>query len=106
MDDTVSYRVWGHNSLGGSFQRDQVTRHLCDLTDTARRSFSVLKWDDWMVGESHVGTLVTVSGTADTRHYRGIHLIIVGFTSRGLINSVSVFFEDEAKANRFVEDFR
>ena len=106
MDDAVSYRVVGHNSLSGTFHGDQVTGHLCELTTTARRPFRILKWDDWMVGQSHVGAFVTIAATADTRHYRGMQLIVVGFASGGAINSVTVFFEDEAKANRFVDDFR
>ena len=58
LSDQVVYTVPGHMPISGTFRGpDQVKEHLNQLLAFSRSTFDVLKWVDWLVGETHVAVL-------------------------------------------------
>ena len=98
----VVYTVPGHHKLSGVFRGpDEVRRHIAALVDYSRGTFEVLKWMDWMVGESHIAALQYAQAQHEARIYRGHHLYLLESDSDDLVSDIKVFFEDQAAADRF-----
>ena len=99
----VVYSVPGHNRLSGVFHGpDEVRRHIVKLIDFSRGTFEVLKWMDWMIGESHITALQYAQAQTHGRIYRGHHLYLLEFDPDDLLSVIKVFFEDQAAADRFL----
>ena len=109
LDDTVPllspnvvYTVPGHHQLSGVFHGpDEVRRHMATLVDYSKGTFEVLKWLDWMVGETHMAALQYAQAQNTGRIYRGHHLYLLKSDSDDLLSDIRVFFEDQAAADRF-----
>ncbi len=102
LSPNVVYTVPGHHKLSGVFHGpDEVRRHVAALTDYSRGTFEVLKWMDWMVGETHITALQYAQAQNARRIYRGHHLYLLESDSDGLVSDIKVFFEDQAAADRF-----
>ena len=98
----VVYSVPGHNRISGVFHGpEEVRQHIVKLIDFSRGTFEVLKWLDWMVGESHITTLQFAQAQSDGRIYRGHHIYLLEFDPDDLLSVINVFFEDQAAADRF-----
>lgn len=109
LDDTapllspnVVYTVPGHHKLSGVFQgRDEVRRHIAKLVDYSNGTFEVLKWMDWMLGESHITALQYAQAQNAGSIYRGHHLYLLESDSDDRLSDIKVFFEDQPAADRF-----
>ncbi len=98
----VVYSVSGHSRLSGVFHGpDEVRQHIVNLIDFSRGTFEVLKWMDWMVGETHITVLQYAQAQTDGRIYRGHHMYLLEFDPDDLLTAITVFFEDQAAADRF-----
>ncbi len=98
----IVYSVSGHSRLSGVFRgRDEVRQHIVNLIDFSRGTFEVLKWMDWMIGETHITVLQYAQAQTDGRIYRGHHMYLVEFDPDDLLSAITVFFEDQAAADRF-----
>ncbi len=98
----VVYSVSGHSQLSGVFHGpDEVRRHIVKLIDFSRGTFEVLKWIDWMIGETHITVLQYAQAQTDGRIYRGRHMYLLEFDPDDLLSGITVFFEDQAAADRF-----
>ena len=54
----VVYSVPGHSGLTSMSTRpDEVRRHIVKLIDFSQGTFEILKWTDWMIGETHIAAL-------------------------------------------------
>jgi ketosteroid isomerase-like protein len=102
LSPNVVYTVPGHHKLSGVFHGpDEVIRHIAALVDYSKRTFEVLKWMDWMVGETHMTALQYAQVQNDARIYRGHHLYLLESDADDRLSDIKVFFEDQAAADRF-----
>jgi len=98
----IVYSVPGRSRLSGVFHGpDEVRRHIVKLIDFSRGTFEVLKWMDWMIGETHITVLQHAQAQTDGRIYRGHHMYLLEFDPDDLLSTITVFFEDQAAADRF-----
>jgi ketosteroid isomerase-like protein len=98
----VVYTVPGRNRLAGTFHGpDEVRQHIVELIDFSHGTFEVLKWVDWMIGETHVTALQYAQAQTQGVIYRGHHIYLLGFDQDDLLTAINVFFEDQAAADRF-----
>jgi ketosteroid isomerase-like protein len=101
----VVYSVPGHSRLSGEFHGpDEVRRHIVELIDFSRGTFEVLKWMDWMIGETHIAALQYAQAQTPGRVYRGHHIYLLEFDPDDLLSTISVFFQDQTAADRFFAD--
>jgi ketosteroid isomerase-like protein len=99
----ATYRVPGTHALAGTFSgRDEIMRHLITLFERTGGTLDVFKWEDWMVGESHVAALAKVHINTKGQMYSARHLFLVRFDIHDKIEEVTVFFEDQRAAERFI----
>jgi ketosteroid isomerase-like protein len=104
LSPDVVYSVPGRSKLSGVFRgRDEVRRHIVKLLDFTRGTFEVLKWMEWMVGESHITVLQYAQAQAHGDIYRGHHLYLLESDAEDRLSSIKVFFEDQAAAERFFD---
>lgn len=102
LSPDVVYTVPGDNKLSGVFQgRDEVRRHIAALIDYSQGTFEVLKWLDWMVGETHITALQYAQAQNAHRIYRGHHLYLLETDSDDLVSDIKIFFENQASADQF-----
>ncbi len=98
----VVYSIPGRSRLSGVFHGpDEVRQHIAKLIDFSRGTFEVLKWVDWMVGESHITALQYAQAQAHGSVYRGHHIYLLEFDPDDLLSVITVFFGDQAAADRF-----
>ena len=75
---------------------------MATVLEFSKGTYDVLKWADWLVGESHIITLLYVQLQNKKTQYRG-HLVYFVETDRNdLLSDIKVFFEDEEKTYRFL----
>ncbi|MGH9096178.1 MAG: nuclear transport factor 2 family protein [Acidimicrobiales bacterium] len=104
LSPNVVFTVPGHHKLAGVFHGpDEVRRHLSALVDHSKGSFEVLKWIDWMVGETHITALQYAQAQNAGAIYRGHHLYLLESDSDDRLSDIKIFFEDQAAADRFFE---
>ncbi|MGA8295881.1 MAG: hypothetical protein WB770_02440 [Acidimicrobiales bacterium] len=97
----VSFLVLGHHSLSGTFSgRDEAAKHLKAIITQTDGRFDLVKFDDWMLGLSHVSVLVDIDAEVDGAAQRLRHLILMRFDVEDLIEEVTVFFSDPEVADR------
>jgi ketosteroid isomerase-like protein len=102
LAEDVTYTVPGNMAISGVFHGpDEVESHLHRLFDFSRCTFDVLKWVDWLVGETHVAAMQYSQIQANGSIYRGHQLFLVEVDSHDKLSDIKVFFEDEAAAARF-----
>jgi ketosteroid isomerase-like protein len=102
LSPNVVYTVPGQHKLSGVYHGpDEVKRHIAELIDYSKGTFEVLKWMDWMVGETHIAALQYAHAQNAHRIYRGHHLYLVESDSDDLVSDIKIFFEDQAAAERF-----
>jgi hypothetical protein len=80
-----------------------VQQHLLDLSD-ATSQYSASKWDDWLIGTHHIAARAEIHAAGSNRLFAGRQLFLLQFDIDDKINEFIVFFEDEGKADRFLED--
>ncbi|HEV8065364.1 MAG TPA: hypothetical protein VGP46_11055 [Acidimicrobiales bacterium] len=97
----VSYRVLGHHALSGTFSgREAVAAHLEAIINQTDGRLDPVKFDDWMLGLSHVSVLVDILVEVGAASQRLRHLILMRFNADDLIDELTVFFSDPASADR------
>jgi hypothetical protein len=102
LSPNVVFTVPGRHKLAGVFHGpDEVRSHIAMLVDYSNGTFEVLKWMDWMIGESHVTALQFAQAQSNGRIYRGHHLYLLESDSDDLLSDIKIFFEDQAAADRF-----
>jgi hypothetical protein len=96
------YTVPGQNQISGTFRGpDEVRQHIDKLIEISRGTFEVLKWMDWMVGETHMTALQYAQAQSRGSIYRGNHLYLLETDDNDLLSDIKVFFENQAAADRF-----
>jgi ketosteroid isomerase-like protein len=102
LSPDIIYTVPGTHPLAGVFRGPaEVKRHLADLLALTTRTYDVLKWADWMVGESHIAVLQYLQVQRAGAVYRGHQLFLVQSDSDGLLSDIHVYFEDEGATDEF-----
>ena len=102
LSPNVVYTVPGHNQISGVFHGpDEVRGHIANLIEISRGTFEVLKWMDWMVGETHITALQYAQAQSQGRIYRGHHLYLLESDRNDLLSDIQVFFENQQAADRF-----
>jgi hypothetical protein len=102
LSPDVVYTVPGHHKLAGVFRGpEEVGRHIAALVDYSTGTFEVLKWLDWMVGETHMTGLQYAQVQNASRIYRGHHLYLLETDAEDRLSDIKVFFEDQGAADRF-----
>jgi hypothetical protein len=103
LSPDVTYTVPGRNPLSGVFHGPtEVKRHLDELLEFSNGTYDVLKWVDWMVGESHVAALQYAQVQRRDSVYRGHHLYLVQSDQNDRLSEIRLFFEDQEAADRFL----
>jgi ketosteroid isomerase-like protein len=99
----ATYTVPGSHALAGTFSgRDEIMRHLGTLFERTGGTLDAFKWEDWMLGEHHVAALANVHLNAKGQFYKARHLLLVRFDVHDKIEEITVFFEDQRSAERFL----
>jgi ketosteroid isomerase-like protein len=102
LSPQATYSVPGHGPISGAFHgRAEITRHLTRLLELTKGTLDVLKWDDWMMGESHLAVLRYAQAQSNGRIYKGHQLFLVAFDPGDLLADIQVFFEDQDAIDRF-----
>ncbi len=102
LSPQVVFTVPGLHKLSGVFYGpDEVRRHIAMLVDYSNGTFEVLKWMDWMMGETHMTALQYAQAQNNGRIYRGHHLYLLESDSDDLLSDIKIFFEDQGAADRF-----
>lgn len=102
LSPDVVYTVPGKSQISGVFRGpDEVRHHIVKLIELSRGTFEVLKWMDWMVGETHISALQYAQAQSRGVIYRGHHVYLLESDADDLLSSIKVFFEDQAAADRF-----
>ncbi len=102
LSPDVVCTVPGQNKLSGVFHGPaEVRGHLASLVEISGGTFEILKWMDWMVGETHITALQYAQAQRQSRIYRGHHLFLFESDSNDLLSDIKVFFEDQSAADRF-----
>ncbi len=102
LSPNVVYTVPGNSQISGVFRGpDEVRRHVVKLIEISKGTFEVLKWMDWMVGETHISALQYAQAQSHGAIYRGHHIYLLESDPDDLLSSIKVFFEDQAAADRF-----
>ena len=102
LSDDVTYTVPGDMALSGVFHGPkEVKDHLTRLLAFSLSTFDVLKWVDWLVGETHVAALQYAQIQAHGSIYRGHQLYVVEVDAHDKLSDIRVFFEDPEAAHRF-----
>jgi hypothetical protein len=99
----VTYTVQGRSPLSGVFHGpEEVAQHLAALLALSKGSFDLIKWIDWMVGETHIAALQYAQLQRKSMIYRGHHLYVVEHDHNDALSDIKVFFEDEDLFTRFI----
>jgi ketosteroid isomerase-like protein len=102
LSPNVVYMVPGNSQISGVFRGpDEVRRHIVKLIELSRGTFEVLKWMDWMVGETHISALQYAQAQGHGEIYRGHHLYLLESDPDDLLSNIKVFFENPEEADRF-----
>ena len=102
LSPNVVFTVTGHHKLAGVFHGpEEVKRHIAALADYSKDTFEVLKWMDWMVGETHITALQYAQAQSAGSIYHGYHLYLLESDSDDRLSDIKIFFEDQAAADRF-----
>ncbi len=101
----VTYTVPGRSVMSGVYHGPaEVRQHLARLYEFSKRTYEVLKWVDWMLGESHVAALQYAQVQGHSEVYRGHHLFLIESDRNDALSDIKVFFENQEGANRFFYD--
>ena len=98
----MTYRVAGSHPLAGTFHGpDEVTNHMKNLVDRTKDTFEALKWEDWSVGQQHIGALVHIQAQGHGASLRARRIFLLGFDSSDKVSEITLLFEDPSVAERF-----
>ena len=103
LDPAAEYRVPGIGTPGGTFVgRAAVAGHLDRFLELTERRVDVLKWEDWLTGESSVAGVVRLELQRAGRlaHTRLVFLVEVSADARRIVR-VEVFASDPEAIDRF-----
>jgi ketosteroid isomerase-like protein len=102
LSPNIVCTVPGQSKLSGVFHGpDEVRRHLGVMVELSGGTFEILRWVDWMIGETHIAALQYAQAQREARIYRGHHLFLLESDSNDLLSDIKVFFEDQAATDRF-----
>ena len=102
LSPEVTYIVPGHSTISGVYHGpDEVRRHLATVLEVSKGAYDVLKWVDWMAGETHVAVLQRARLQRRGLIYHGHHLFVVQFDCDDALSVVTIYFEDQYRADRF-----
>jgi SnoaL-like domain len=102
LSPEVTYSVPGRTPLSGVCHGpEEVRGHLAKLLEFSAGTYDVLKWVDWMVGESHVAALQYLQMQGNGIVFRGHQLFLVETDHNDALSDIKVFFDNEEEANRF-----
>jgi ketosteroid isomerase-like protein len=105
LSPDVTYTVPGRSALSGVCRGpEEVRRHLAMLLEFAKGTYDVLKWVDWMMGETHVAGLQYLQMQRNGVIYRGHQLFLVETDHNDKLSDIRVLFEDEDEASRFFSE--
>jgi ketosteroid isomerase-like protein len=103
LSPNATYRVPGSHALAGTFSGgEEITRHLVSLFERTGGTYDAFKWEDWMLGEQHVAALANVHINTKGQIYKARHLYLMRFDVHDKIEDITVFFEDQRSAERFL----
>jgi hypothetical protein len=91
----VAFKATGQSVLAGySSGRDAVLEHFESLARRTAGTFDIIKWNDWMIGDSHVAVLLNVHAQCLGRFRRESQLVLVKLNARDRIVEIRVFVGD------------
>lgn len=99
----VTYTVAGRNRFAGRFEGpEEVEQHLRRFLTYTSGTFDVLKWVDWMVGDTHVAALQYAQVQGHGAIFRGHQLFVIGFDDVDTVTDIQVYFDDQEGADYFL----
>ena len=103
LSPKVTYTVPGHSALSGVFHGpDEVETHISRLHKFLNGTYDILKWVDWLEGESHVAGIQYVQVQSNRIRYRGHQVYVVTFDENDALLDIKILFEDELDALRLL----
>ncbi len=103
LSSKVTYTVPGRSALSGVFRGpDEVKAHICRLHRFLNGTYDILKWVDWLEGESHVAGIQYVQVQSHRIRYRGHQVYVVTFDENDALLDIKILFEDESQALRLL----
>jgi ketosteroid isomerase-like protein len=93
--------VPGHSNMAGTFHGPhQIAGHVKRLFELTHGTYEVLKWDDWLLGDSHLAALLNSQAQAHGAVYRIGQVFLVRFDPHDLLDEIRIFYEDQDRADR------
>ena len=103
LSPNVTYTVPGRSAISGVFHGPaEVKVHISRLHKFFNGTYDILKWVDWLEGESHVAGIQYVQVQSHGTRYRGHQVYVVTFDHNDALLEIKVLFEDESDALRLL----
>jgi ketosteroid isomerase-like protein len=104
LEPNVVYRVPGEHKLAGVFEGpDAVVAHLGALLEITHNSIDVFKWEDWLVGDSHIAALAHIRLQKPGVVLVSKFIFLCVLSKSGKIAEVEVYFSDPRSVDRFLQ---
>jgi len=102
LSPDVVYTVTGRNPLAGVFHGPgEVNEYIRKLFRVTSNTIEILKWVDWLVGETHVAALQFAQAQGGGATYRNHHMFVVETDRNALLTDIRILFEDQVAADNF-----
>src|SRR5271167_1762700 len=89
LSPDVRYSVPGHGAMSGVFHGpSEVRDHLSKLYEFSHGTFDVLKWVDWLEGDTHVVALQYGQAQHQKTIYRGHQVFLVECDENDLLSDI------------------
>jgi len=102
LSPDVVYTVTGHSPFAGVFHGPaEVYAYVRELFRVTSNTIEILKWVDWLVGETHIAALQLAQAQGGSARYRNYHLFVVETGPTDLLTDIRILFEDQSAADTF-----
>jgi hypothetical protein len=103
VSEDVTFRAGGNNALSGTYHGlEEVAALLRNVVERTGNTYDASKWEDWLVGENHVATIVRIHAQEHGAALTARLLILVAFNPSDKISEISVLIDDSGGVDRFI----
>ena len=91
LSPDVVYTVTGHSPFAGVFHGPaEVYAYVRELFRVTSNTIEILKWVDWLVGETHIAALQLAQAQGGSARYRNYHLFVVETGPTDLLTDIRI----------------
>lgn len=98
----VKFHILGTHRFAGTFVgHEAVVQHVKEFQEWSAGRYQTVKWEDWLIGETHVAALVQAQVGRSGAVFRGRLFFVLEFDPANRIAGMAVFPQDVAAMDRF-----